>query len=342
MERVVIEKPGVVRISRVSRPKPGPGAFLVRTVLTGISAGTEMMLFRGTHPNLESGKWGYWNEYPILPGYELVGEVEEVGPGVEDFRPGDRVVSLSPHASHVLVSSGKRGSAPTLCFEIPDGVEYETAMFSVLGATARHAVHRAGLVPGETVVIVGLGVVGLLALLQAKLAGAGVVIGVDVRRERLAMAEKLGAELVLDGKGIYLDERILNLVPDGADLVIEATGKPQGLETALLLAGDRARVVVLGFHAEPVSLLLGDDFYHKELTIVASKAAGPENSGSSRGRGLGTAEANMEEVLELMRQGNLKPDPLITHRFSYREVEKAYRMIDEGKEEFIQVVLEWG
>ncbi|MFC2076716.1 zinc-binding dehydrogenase [candidate division KSB1 bacterium] len=341
MDRIVIEKPHVVGIGRTAKPKAGPGTFIIRTIITGISAGTEMSLYRGTHPNLKSGKWGYWNEYPILPGYELVGEVEEVGSGVDDLVKGDRVVSLSPHAAYALVSPGTMESVPALYHKIPPGVTDEKALFSVLGTTTMHAVHRAKVEYGECVVVVGLGVVGMLGMMQARLAGAGIVIGIDINQSRLAMADDLGADLVLDGHGAHLSGQIFSLSPNGADLVIEATGTPAGLETALLLAGDRARVVVLGFHTETVPLCFGDEIYHKELTIIASRAVGPDSAGLPHSYVPWTAGANLDRVLELMRQGRFQPEKMITHRRSYKDIAEIYRMIDEGREDFLQIVLEW-
>jgi len=267
MKQFVIKSPYNAMFEEVPVPTPDPNGLLVKTEVSGISAGTEMTLYRGTHPNLTTKKWYYWTDYPIYPGYEVVGTVESVGSEVTDFHLGDRVVGLGIHAEKVLM-------AANYTVKLPEQISSEDGLLAILGTTTMHAIHRSSIKYGDSVAIVGLGVVGMLALLHAKLAGAGRVVAIDLNQKRLDMAASFGVTAAINAQEKDFYSKVEEATDGGADIAIEASGDPEAIVTATRIARYRGVVVVLGYHTKPVELLFGDDLFHKELDIHVTKAMG--------------------------------------------------------------------
>lgn len=343
MKRIVIKKPYHVKIEDVEIPSLGPNDVLVKTKVSGISSGTEMTLYRGTFPNLKTKKWNYWTDYPIYPGYEAAGVVVKIGRDVQNFSEGDRVVGFGPHAEYAKLSVNE-------LTKIPDGVGFQESTLSVLGSVTMHAIRRANMEYRNTVTILGAGVVGILAMQHTKLSGAEIVIVVDLDRERLKIADDLGADYTINAQIDDPVKKVWEITDIGSDIVIEATGNPEAVKQSLLLARDRGRIVILGYHTKPVELLLGDDFFFKELELRATRMAGPglyEQTGIPPS-GLPypyvrwTSVKNLKEAIKLINNNSLKVKKMITHNFEYSEIDKVYQGINKGSiRNCCQIILNW-
>jgi len=343
---------GETTVADVPAPGLGRNDVLVRTRSSLISAGTERMLVEfgkasliakarsqpdkvkqvldkiktdGLMPTLEA-VFRKLDE-PLPLGYCNAGVVVEVGAGVTEFVPGDRVVSNGCHAE--LVSVGKN-----LCAKIPEGVTDEQAAFTVLSSIGLQGIRL--LVPtfGEKIVVYGLGLIGVLCVQMLRANGCA-VLGVDVNPERLALAAGFGAETVdarsadpataaaawTNGKGV-----------DG--VVITAAAKTDEIiHNAAEMCRKRGRIVLVGV----VGLnLRRPDFYEKELTFQVSCSYGPgrydeayEKGGQDYPRGFvrWTQQRNFEAVLDAIASGAIRVDELITHHFEIDRAAEAYEIV---------------
>jgi 2-desacetyl-2-hydroxyethyl bacteriochlorophyllide A dehydrogenase len=358
MRSVVIPGPYRVELVDEEVPTAGPGEIVVETAVSGISSGTEMFLYRGTYPNLTLKKWPQWSEYPVRPGYELAGTVVEVGPparsadgprsaaaslqpsaGVvvadsDEFTVGDRVVCLGTHAQFAKVPA-------TLAARIPEGISLEQATLAVLATTTMHSTRRLELEYGATAAVIGLGVVGNLALQHARRAGAARTIGIDRDAGRLELARRVGADHVVDAARADPSEAVGELTGGiGADAVVEASGAAGTLQLALELMRDRGTVELLGWHTEDPSFQFGD-LYFKEGKIIATRAIGPDP-------GLPYAyvrwgyDQSLRLAVRMIADGTLATDFFEPARFNYRRIAEAYAEIDRDPASIgLQAVLDW-
>ena len=278
---------------------------------------------------------------PIPIGYCQAGVVVETGPRVERFAPGDRVVTNGPHAEYVRVPH-------TLAAHIPDGVTFETAAFTPLAAIGLQGLRLAAPTLGETVVVYGLGVIGLLTVQLARANGCE-VIGIDRDSARLSLAERFGARTISASEGIDVARGVLDLTAgDGADAVLLtlATDEDAPVQAAAAMSRKRGRIVLVGVTGLQ---LRRDDFYRKELSFQVSCSYGPgrydpmhEEQGVDYPRGFvrWTEGRNFEAVLALMADGRLDPMPLVTHRFDIADAAKAYDVV-AGAEPSLGIVLRY-
>jgi len=357
MKSIVIRGPFEVEIIDEDTPRAGPGEIVVEAEISGISSGTEMFLYRGTYPNFRLKKWGQWRDYPVYPGYELVGRVVEVGPpagsfGVaksigslqpgasviiadtDEFRVGDRVVCLGAHQEYAKVPA-------TLAVKIPDSVSNQQATLAVLGTTTMHSTRRLKLEYGDTVAVIGMGVVGNLALQHAKLGGASQTIALDLDLSRLELAEKVGANHTIQvGKQDPVESVLKCTNQIGADVVVEASGAEGTLQLALDIMRDRGTVELLGWRTQESCFLFGD-LYFKEGTIIATRAIGPE-PGIPYSYVRWGYDQSLRLVMDMIRDGRLKSDFFEPSTYSYKEIKQVYAQIDKGPTSIgLQAMLIW-
>ncbi len=326
-ERVVFRAPGEVEVEAFEVGAPGAGEVLIRTEVTLISPGTEGAVLMGL-PNTPG-------RFPTGVGYSNVGEVLAVGEGVEGVEVGDRVASHGAHASHVVVRTGHVARAP-------DGLSSEAAAFFSLMAVSMQGVRKARLELGESVLVLGLGIVGNLALQIARMQGGYPVIGADLDESRLEIAREVGADHTVRVGAEDLVEATRGLTDgDGARVVIEATGSPEPVVTAFQAAGWRGRVVLLaGSRGETEKVNFYRDVTKRALTIIGATNAG--RPGVDRSPGYWTLEEDERLCLELMAAGRIRVAPLITGRYSYGQASEAYRLVVERRREAVGLVIEWG
>lgn len=276
---------------------------------------------------------------PMTMGYSSAGTVLACGFGVDAFKPGDRVASNGGHAGVVSVPAN-------LCAAVPDGVSFDHAAFAVVGAIALQGVRLSQVQLGETVLVVGLGLVGQLAVSLLSAAGCR-VIGTDLEADKCALALKMGASVA--EPGISASQLVELSGGGGADAVlITASTKSNGpIELAANAVRQRGRVVLVGV----VGLELDRrPFYFKEAEFVVSCSYGPgrydpayEDMGHDYpiGHVRWTEQRNIQAVLDMMGSGRLDVEPLISHRFSIDNAESAYDMIRAGSEPYLGVVLNY-
>jgi predicted dehydrogenase/threonine dehydrogenase-like Zn-dependent dehydrogenase len=340
--------------------------LLIRTSRTLVSAGTERML-------VEFGKAGWIAkarqqpdrvrmvldkiktdgllptidavmsklDQPLPLGYCNAGTVMEVGAGVTGVSVGDRVVSNGKHAEVV--------SAPmTLCARIPDNVSDDAAAFTVLGAIGLEGVRLVAPTLGETVVVTGLGLIGLVTVQLLRAHGCR-VLGLDFDKQKLALARQFGAEVVDLSTGVDPVAAARSFSRDrGVDAVIitASTDSNEPVHQAAQMCRKRGRIVLVGVTGLELSRA---DFYEKELTFQVSCSYGPgrydpayEEQGQDYPVGFvrWTEQRNFEAVLDMMADGRLDVETLVSHRFAISSAEQAYDLIS-GDAPSLGVLLEY-
>jgi 2-desacetyl-2-hydroxyethyl bacteriochlorophyllide A dehydrogenase len=337
---IELAAPRVVKVRDYPTPEPNAGEVRVATHYSGISAGTELATYRGTNPYLEK-LWDPEAElflpgestfhYPVSAwGYSEVGEIEALGPEVTGFRPGEVVWGMWGHRSHaVLPAERLQGHA------LPAGVDPMVGTFARVGAVALNAVLASSACVGETVVVFGLGVIGLLT--AQLLVSQGVdVIAIDTVPHRLELAEKFGATpLSATDDDLALAVR-KHTGGRGADRVIELTGAYPALHQAIRVAGAGGTVIAAGFYQGPATALaLGEEFHHNQVRLVSSQIG----SVPSALRDRWTQERLHETVIQLCAAGRLDPLPLVSHVIPARLAADAYRLVDAPPPDLVQVIL---
>ena len=367
---------GGLFLREVPAPTVQPGYLLVRTRASLISAGTERMALRFAQKSL-AGKARARPELirkvmekarrdgiratlqavmshlddPLPLGYSACGEVVAVGTGLEGrFTPGTRVAiagaGLANHAELNLVPEN-------LAAPVPDDVGDEAACFGTLGAIALHAVRNLQLQLGDIAAVIGVGLVGQLAIRFLTLAGVRVV-AFDYDPARLALAKSGGAEAIWnlgDGDPLpALEDMTAGRSCDGI-LIAAATDSSEPFHLAAGLARDRARITLVGLTGTEIPYR---EFMHKELSLVVSRSYGPGRYDDDfEGRGMKyppgyvpwTETRNLEETVRLMSPGrslSLSVEPLITHRIPFEKAEDAYAMVTDNSEPHLGVVLIYG
>ena len=344
-------------MAEVPCPAAQRGQLLIRTSYTLVSAGTERML-------VEFGKASYIDkgrqqpdkvrmvlekvrtdglvatvdavrsklDQPLALGYCNVGRVTELGLGVSGFAVGDRVVSNGKHAEVVSVPVN-------LCATVPDTVTDEQASFTVLAAIGLQGIRLINPTLGESVVVTGLGLIGLLTVQMLRAQGCR-VLGIDFDPARLALAKQCGAEVVNPSAG----EDVLAVAQAfsrgrGVDAVIitASTTSNEPVSQAAKMCRQRGRIVLVGVTGLELSRA---DFYEKELSFQVSCSYGPgrydpayEEGGQDYPVGFvrWTEQRNFEAVLDMMASGQLEVESLISHRFALEQAEAAYDLLSSGQ-----------
>jgi 2-desacetyl-2-hydroxyethyl bacteriochlorophyllide A dehydrogenase len=340
---VSFSAPGVVEIVDEDEPALGASQVRVRTLFSGISAGTELTSYRGSSPHLSK----HWDlerrlfvegaeelSYPVLNlGYEEVGEIIEVGADADPALLGKRVWGTWGHRTSAELESD---FAAARLLDVD--ADPRIGMFSHIGAVALNAVLDADVHVGETVAVFGLGVPGQLVAQLARLNGARVIAvdGIAARRE---LAKRLGADLVLDAAAGSAAETIRDLTDDrGADVAIEITGNVRALHEAIRSVAYNSRVVVAGFsQGDAVGLRLGEEFHHNRVQLVSSQISGAAAHLAHRWE----RYRLWSTAIALAESGRLDVLSLISHQVPYRDAAEAYRMLDERPAEALQVVLDF-
>lgn len=283
-------------------------------------------------------------EAPLALGYSSAGEIIELGRLVTGFKVGDRVACAGGgYASHAEIVYVPRN----LMVKIPDGVSYEDAAFTTIGAIALQGVRVADLRIGEKVVVIGLGLVGLLTVQIVKAAGC-TVLGTDLNPDRVKLALDLGADSCVVTEPDIVKEAVLAFTSGrGADaVIITAATKSNGpTELAGEISRLKGRVVAVGDVGMNIPRRV---YYPKELEYRISMSYGPGRYDPNyEEKGIDypyayvpfTEQRNMETFLHLVKEGKVTPSRLITHRFSILEAEKAYDMVkSQGGDKYLGVV----
>ena len=359
---------GETTVVDVPAPAVLPGGVLVRTAASLISAGTERTAVEfskksllqkarsrpdlvkkvldkaKTEGMLQAVEAAFTRlDQPIVLGYSSAGTVIEVGQGVTDFRVGDRVACAGGgYASHAeIVSVPKNLVAP-----VPEGVDLRHAAFTTVGAIGLHGFRVSEAELGEVVVVLGLGLIGLLTVQIARAAGCR-VIGIDLDPDRVALARTLGAEAATTT--VQDPEALVRAHSEGrgADVVLITAGTSSNapIELAGELARDRGRVVVVGAVGMD---LPRPPFYDKELSFRISRSYGPGRYDPSYEEGgidypIGhvrwTENRNLRSFLQLVSDGSVQIEPVLTVAHPIAEAPEAYRRILDPSDRALGVLL---
>ncbi|MGK9230961.1 zinc-binding dehydrogenase [Inquilinus limosus] len=342
---LLLRGPRALDFESFEHPPLGPEEVRIRTLFSGVSAGTELSQYRGSNPFMAK-RWDEasrlfrasdtpsW-DYPVRNlGYEEAGEIVEVGSDVADLRPGQRVYGTWGHRTHHVAPR-----EAVIGRVLPEGADPRIGIFSHIGAVALNGVHDAEIRIGDVVVVFGLGVPGQIVAQAARASGAE-VIGVDPVASRREMALLLGASEVLDPAAGSVAEIVKEKTGGrGADAAIEVSGVPAALAEAIRTVAYSARVVALGFfQGEARGLFLGEEFHHNRVQLVCSQISGVAPGASYRW----SKPRLWQTAVRLQHEGRLNLLPLITEEVPFRQAPALFERLDRGDPDALQAVLTFG
>jgi 2-desacetyl-2-hydroxyethyl bacteriochlorophyllide A dehydrogenase len=334
-------EPRRVEVREEVLSEPGPGDVVIETLASGISAGTEMNVYRGLAPQWRKrqdrktglfvvGEEPDWS-YPSRYGYASVGRILECGSEVRNFQPGELVFAFSPHGDYAVVPAERAVPLGTLL------AEPEVGIFFANLSTAYNGVLDAHPPLGATVVVIGLGVIGQLVIQLVSRTGPGQLIAADVIDNRRALGRLHGATQVIDPSREKLAESVRELTNGrGADVVIEASGSANAFNEAIRTVGYNGLVVAMSWYGGSFETLdLSSEFHHNRPRIVSSQVAalnpylGP----------LWTVGRRTDMVSRYLTE--LDFSHLVTHRVPLQDAPAAYELLDQHPEQAMQVVFRY-
>ena len=340
MKAVVFHRPGDIRFEEVPTPIPGPGEVLVR-IGSALTCGTDLKTYRRGHPVMIK-------KTPALFGHEWAGTVETVGDDVGSVRVGERVVAANSAPCHACFPcrNGRVNLCEDLVFlngayaeyirvpsrivqqnllPLPEHLSFAQAALVEPLACALYGIERSGVRMGQTLCIFGAGPMGLLLTQLAKRQGVRVIV-VGKGKFRLEKTAEAGADEILDvarGEIVLSDVRRLSPEGRGADVTIEATGRPEVWEQAVDVTRKAGTVVLFG-GCEPGTSFRVDTrrMHYEELTLLGVFHHTPRH---------------IREALTLLDQGLLDSKLLLTHQMALPSLPEAFALLARG--EALKVVL---
>lgn len=330
-KRVVFQAVGRVGFEEFEPPDPGRGEVLIRTVKTLISTGTELTILTGSYP--QGSHWARYGRFPHRPGYSAVGVVEKLGEGVEGFKPGDLVTSMTGHAQYSVVDAGQ-------LVRVPESVDAEWATFHTIAGGVINAVRLADISIGECVVVIGAGLLGQFATMFSRLSGAYPVITVDLSDFRLEKAKQSGAHITVNPSRSSVEE-VVSRVTDGrmADIVFEVTGNPEVIPMGLRLTRRMGRFIVLSSPRGPSHVDFHDEVnYPSRVIIGAHFTSQPIHE---HPKTPWTRERNRSLFLTLLAERLITVEHLITHRYPWFDAPQAYEMLTRQRTKALGVILDF-
>jgi L-iditol 2-dehydrogenase len=342
MKALLLSQYNQLDIADLPAPVPGAEEILVRVAACGI-CGSDVHGYDGT-----SGR----RIPPIVMGHEAAGVVAGVGPGVSDFKPGDRVtfdstvycgqcefcllgdINLCNNRQVIGVSCGdfRRAGAfaeyvvvpQRISYHLPDALEFQEAAMLEAVSVALHAVRVSEMKGGETVLVIGAGMIGLLTLQAAKAAGAARVLVADIDQSRLLRAEKIGADATLLLSGADLVKEIYQQTSGrGVDLVLEAVGREETISASIASVRKGGTVTLIGNISPEVKI---------PLQVVVSRQIRLQGSCASSGE--------YPQAMELMAQGKIQVKPLITAVAPLEDGAQWFHRLHSGEPNLMKIVLD--
>lgn len=342
MKTAIIKGPNKMEIQERPMPKPGNQEVLVKVKSVGI-CGSDIHGFLGL-----SGK----RRLPgLIMGHEASGIVEEIGKDVSILKKGDRVAidpqiycgycyackhgwqNLCDNMSFIG-SSMRNLKDGAMCeyivlslkqlYKIPDDLSFNEAAMLDPVSNALHLFNRAYMEVGDTVAILGTGVIGLILVQVAKLKGAGKIIAVDVSDMRLSLAKAFGADMIVNSNKQNTVDVIMSITANrGVDIVVEAVGLSATYKDAINLASKRGQVLAFGFRDDEISIPL-QPLLFKEITIIGNTAFVFE----------------IQPFIYFVSSGRIDVKPIITHVFSLDDVQKAFETAADQFSGAVKVMIE--
>jgi len=336
MKAMVLRAPRELAADNVAIPKLSAGQVLVRVTHSGV-CGTDLKIFNGAIPV----------RYPLIMGHEATGEVVDAG-GQPGIRAGDRVIMdpelfcgvcfhcrvgqthLCP-SGQLLGRDANGGFAEYVAvpashvFPLPDSIDSRTAPLIQVLTTCMHAQRLVNVFPGESIVVMGLGVTGQLHVQLAKARGAHPVIGITRSASKRELAESLGADLTIPG-GPGAIEKVREATEGrGADLIVETTGVVPSLSDAITMARVGGRLLLFGIITAKEGALPFYDLYFKELALINARVAKPEDYPNS---------------IDLVQRGIVRLEPLVSNVMQLGELNEAIGMLGSDNGQRMKIILE--
>jgi len=341
-----IEKEKAQVVSNLLCPEVDDDTVVIHAKISGISRGTEMDVYTG---NLHDGPEVYW--FPLITGYEPIGKVEFVGKNITHLKKGDLALgfNLLPdsylHGSRYASSWGasaeyvvyNKKSASALWYgevdsggrrvvKIPNGLDEKDGLFGLLGGVAYHGVERVGVKKGDTVVIIGLGVIGNCASQYCRNAGAK-VIAFDLHQIRCDIANQCGILHAVNASENDI-RKVVNYYTGGkgADVVIECSGEVKNIPICLDVAGNYGKVHLQGAYLEPYPMIIQRTLFVKSLCMSSS---------------CGAPTYYINQAFQQMVNKQLIVRPMITHIMSVNKAQKAYQISLHHPDKSLKMGLVW-
>ncbi len=332
------DEPELLRLDEVPRPQPAPGQVLVEVKACGVCA-SDLHVVDGVTPHGPS--------LPQTLGHEAAGVIAAVGDEVTDWQPGDSVAVLMSHPCHVctVCMAGRHNLCPARSIPgidgngamagftladanslvpIPEGVPFDQAAITTDAvATPYHALKRAGVGEGVSLVIMGLGGLGMHAILLAKLAGA-TVIGVDLDPVNLERALDWGADEVVDASDGQPARRVRELTGGGADRAVEFVGSPGTVDQSIKSLAPGGRATIVGLTNERLQTVPISLFVSQETELVGSFGSTPQDLG---------------ELFDLLEEGRLDLSRSVTSTIGLKEVPDALHALETREGHPIRTVV---
>lgn len=336
MKTLLIESPRSLIVKEVETPSPAEGETLLKMIAGGV-CGSDLGIYRGTMA---------YGAYPRIPGHEFAAEIVKMNGDPMNFSEG-QIVTANPYFNCGYCYSCQRGfvncctdnqtmgvqrdGAFSQYFIMPTkrlidgkGIPAETLTLIEPFCISYHGIKGAEVKPGEKVLIIGAGTIGILALFAAKARGAKVYV-CDVAQEKLNKAMELGADgTILNDSPENLQKKIKEITSDnGFDVTVEAVGLPSTFQNAVDAAASRARIVLVGISKRSLDFKF-NVIQQKELSIMGSRNAFTED---------------FEELIELVKSQDIGLERIITNRYHFLDAPKAFREFDEKQGSMLKVLI---
>lgn len=320
MKAIQIIQPGQVRLAEIEKPALTPGHVLLKIGYVGF-CGSDLNTFRGLNPLVK---------LPVIPGHEIGGMIEAVAEGVPSHLKPGMNATVNPYTNCGKCAACHNGRPNACEFNQTLGVQRDGAMSEYISvpwekviaddavsvrdfalvepmSVGFHAVNRAGVTDSDTVIVLGCGMIGVGAIVRSAIRGAK-VIAVDVDNRKLELAKRLGARYTINSMTENLHEQVCKITDShGADVVIEAVGRPETYTGAIAEAAFTGRVVYIGYAKEKIAFDT-QYFVKKEINILGSRNAMP---------------CDFKAVMEYLKRGTCPVDELITAVYEPEEAQVA-------------------
>jgi len=336
MKAMVLRAPTNLAFAEVAIPEVLPGQVLVRITNSGL-CGTDAKIYSGAIPAT----------YPVIMGHEMIGELAG-GSAPAGVQKGDRVI-IDPVLScgtcfHCRIGQTNLCSAGGLIgretnggfadyaavpasqvFRLPDSIDSRTAPLIQVATTCLHAQRMIPSFEGQSVAVIGLGVSGQLHVQLAKARGAASVIGISRSSFKNELAKQLGADITIEA-GQNAVQNVLDATDGrGPDIVIECTGVMTALVDAIRMVRFGGRIILFGIMSAKEGALPFYDLYFKELTLINNRAATSED---------------FPPMIDLVARGAVHLEPLVTHHMALSELETALKMVEDGADRRLKIILD--
>lgn len=326
---IVAVSAGSPQMIQVEVPAPGPHEIQIRMDKSLVSAGTERAWVLGL-PNAVP-------DYPYVPGYCCAGYVEKTGSQVHGFSAGDRVAAYAINVGHRQIGN----VADYNVIAIPEGVSFEHAAFTSLGQTSLQGVRKCRIELGESVVSLGLGIVGLFALQFSRLSGALPAIAMDTNEKRLEIAGMCGADLLLNNSCANWEELLLTASGGRRpNVVIDNTGVPSAMTLACRMAADYARICILGCPRGTEDFNFYRDVQKKSISIIGAHAVDSIPRWNSYPYHWTFAD-DAACFLNFVKKGEIRIEAMIGKTVSWKDAEKAYLDLLHHDTDAIGMIIDW-